>query len=511
MILYILLILLIILSCSNKKTIENFTSNPGKAGSINDPNYGLSGIQLSNKVFDPQIYSMKNFTNNFNKPKKQRLKTKNKKLLYTTPDNDKKISDYLDSSQIKLNELVRKNIDEGRVKLSMLPIEQFYLEPEPKDDFILPFDKNIPQVVTRDKKNISNMCTGYWEDWVGKDDCTINTPCKKIYRKWSYNNLGDDKDHDCKTDRTGISNINRKIDLSDYRRTSFNIHDPNNYPSNIDVASCNQVINYSQKYDLDEGDICSNSGKCGTGEECICDNNSTNSNCSKRDGSPDERDVVIPDTTVTPTDAPTVTPTTVAPTITTIPINPSTERNIAKLKISSVIKLDANFDSIGTDTTSSSYKSFSLKFKQDMANLLNISPDEVKINNIKKGSIIVYFTIESNNITKDKLLDKFKDTGIPIAGSNTISKISESDITMPNNNRIVTSTNYNYNVYKPVSTNSDINYIFDKINEFLDGVYTYRIVIWIAIILLLFIVLFKKSKKKTEIQELENLLESSSK
>ena len=76
----------------------------------------------------------------------------------------------------------------------------------------LPFHKNIPQVVTRDKKNISNMCTGYWEDWVGIDECTINTPCKKIiYRKWSYNNLGDDKDHDCKTDRTGISNINRKM------------------------------------------------------------------------------------------------------------------------------------------------------------------------------------------------------------------------------------------------------------------------------------------------------------
>lgn len=298
MILYILLILLIILTCFKQKKVEYFVANPSKAGSINDDNYGLSGIQLSNKVYDPQIYNMKNFKDH-NKPKKQRYKTKNNRLIYTTSDNDNKINEYIKNTELKLEELVRKNIDEGRVKLSMLPIEQFYLQPEPKDDFILPFDKNIPQVVIRNKRNISNMCTGYWEDWVGKDDCTVDTPCKKIYRKWSYNNLGDDDDHDCKTDATGITNINKKINLDDYRKTSFNIHDPNSYPTNIDVATCNQVINYSQEYGI-EGDGCSDSGKCGNSDKCICENDSKDSNCAINDEEIDDTEIVIPAEIVTP-------------------------------------------------------------------------------------------------------------------------------------------------------------------------------------------------------------------
>lgn len=249
MILYILLILILFMcNNDNNTTIEYYTNdiNPSDMVDINEK-------KENNYVIDDSVCDSKD----------------KRSLIYTSNDNNNKIKKYLESSQERLNMIVKKYIDDSKVKLSMLPIEQSYLKPEPKDDFILPFDKSINQVSVRNRKYIDNMCTGYWGNWIGKDECKIDTPCKKIYRKWNYNNLGDEEDHDCKTDSSGITNINKEINLKDYKNQTFNIDDPSKYPSNIDVARCDQVINYSQQFNVNDADY-----KCNDSNNSITDKNS---------------------------------------------------------------------------------------------------------------------------------------------------------------------------------------------------------------------------------------------
>ena len=247
MILYILLILILFL-CNDKNTkIEYYTNKISTSDFVN----------ISEKEEESKEESNINVCDNRDKHS----------LIYTSNENNDKIKKYLESSQERLNKIVKKYIDDSKVKLSMIPIEQYYLEPEPKDDFILPFDKSINQVSIRNRKYIDNMCTGYWGKWIGKEDCKVDTPCKKIHRRWNYNNLGDEDDHNCKTDSTGFSNINKEIDFKDYKRQIFNIDDPSKYPSNVDVARCDQVINYSQEFNIND-------------EDYTCDENNNNKDLS---------------------------------------------------------------------------------------------------------------------------------------------------------------------------------------------------------------------------------------
>ena len=294
MIPYILLVILLLLVISrcNNKLIEYFP-NPEKAGAVNNHDLPVLKTEEGKNINDSMIYNKNNFEQC--SYQKNLEKIKNKNLISTTINNNKKLLEYEDKLEETIDDMIQKEIDNQRVILSIIPSKQ--LEVNEQDDYILGFDENVPLVVTRTKKNISNICTGYWEDWIDKENCKKNTPCARIYRKWSYNNLGDNEEHDCMTDRSGISNISQKINLEDYKRVTFDINKPDDYPTNVDVARCNQVFDYSQKFDITDGSICSNNGKC-TGDDvsCSCTNNSDDPNC-KSDNRDDESD----DNSPTPT------------------------------------------------------------------------------------------------------------------------------------------------------------------------------------------------------------------
>lgn len=273
-ILLVILLWLVICRCNNK-LVEPFP-NPEKAGAVNNHDLPVLKTEEGKSINDSMIYDKNNFEQC--SYQKNLEKIKNKNLISTTENNIKKLIDYEEKLEKSIEDMIQTEIDNQRVILSMIPYSQF--EVNEQDDFILGFDENIPLVVTRTRKNISNICTGYWEDWIDKESCTKNTPCKRIYRKWSYNNLGDDDDHDCMTDRSGISNISQKLNLDDYNSDNFDINKPDDYPTNVDVARCNQVFDYSQKFDLTDGSICSNSGKCVDSDlSCSCNNNSDDPNC----------------------------------------------------------------------------------------------------------------------------------------------------------------------------------------------------------------------------------------
>ena len=294
MLLYIILLVLLVLNiCTSNNTIEYFKPNPQKAGSVEvDKRFkNIRKMDESLKINNNMVVNKDAFFEDELKTEeelKQDIdKVSNKKLIYTTEENNNKIIDYENKVKSQLNDILESEINNGKVIMSVLPDLQLDdLKDRQFQQHILGFDVNIPQVVTRNKKYISNLCTGYWGDWVNKDQCKKETPCKKIYRKWNYNNLGDDEDHDCKTDRSGINNINKLIDLKDYRRTSFNINDTDDYPSNVDVTSCNKVIDYNKDFGVKGGLLCSNKGKCdGISMKCKCDNDSEDANCSP-DGIP---------------------------------------------------------------------------------------------------------------------------------------------------------------------------------------------------------------------------------
>ena len=280
-ILLIILLWLVIRRCNNK-LVEHFP-NPEKAGAVNNNDLPVLKTEEGKSINDSMIYDKNNFEQCSYQKNLEKIKSKN--LISTTENNIKKLLDYEKKLEKSIEDMIQTEIDNQRVLLSILPYDLFKVNEQ--DNFILGFDENIPQVVTRTKKNISNICTGYWEEWIDKDKCRKDTPCMRIYRKWSYNNLGDDDNHDCMTDRSGISNISQKIKLDDYKKLSFDINKPDKYPTNVDVARCNQVFDYSQKFDLNDGAICSNNGKCVDSDvSCSCTNNSDDPNCVESDNEP---------------------------------------------------------------------------------------------------------------------------------------------------------------------------------------------------------------------------------
>ena len=285
MILIIIIILLIILIHIDCDNIEAFTANPQLAGSIESKSIlknKYTGIDESlninyNKIFDMYNYYEYPDDKIFDRPSNTK-KFMNKRLIYTSERNNQKILKYEEELKKGLRDMLKKDIDDTKRIITVLPKGYEEIEQLPSQQYILGFDSHIPQIVKRsDPGSILNMCTGYWGKWENKEECTKQTPCKKVYRKWMFNNTGDDKD-DCYTDNKGISNQRELIDLKKYNDL-YNPGSLENRPTHIDLAPCNQVIDYSSKYDISGGE-CSDKGKCIDGNDtCECDSSGVGNNC----------------------------------------------------------------------------------------------------------------------------------------------------------------------------------------------------------------------------------------
>jgi hypothetical protein len=101
----------------------------------------------------------------------------------------------------------------------------------------------------------------------------------------------------------------------------------------------------------------------------------------------------------------------------------------------SAITIGVDIATIGTDQTAASYTNFVTSFSDDMAALLGITADRVRVDSVTGGSVIVGFTVTgpgvygTNGDWTSQLTTVFESPGVTIAGLQTTSTISATDIT----------------------------------------------------------------------------------
>eukprot|EP01052_Picozoa_sp_SAG31_P021493 SAG31_NODE_1665_length_7585_cov_6.666711_4_plen_209_part_00 len=103
-----------------------------------------------------------------------------------------------------------------------------------------------------------------------------------------------------------------------------------------------------------------------------------------------------------------------------------------EVTVTAAITLDVGFDEIGSDPTAESYTTFVADFSADMATLLGVNEDDITVNSIVAGSVIVDFTVESTTafVNAETVSGAFSNTGVEIAGARTTSTIAMDDITV---------------------------------------------------------------------------------
>jgi len=218
--LLILLLLFLFIICYTKKDIhEGFIalySNPVLAGSIiysntKDKIVGVDEAPTAG-IYDIQEYIKypkdKAFVKGSTRDSIEEIKDKNldayvnakvsmKDRLIQLNDYDEHIIELEREIKEDLRNEIKKQIEEDKQCVSIMP--KAYTDPRDKiqaDDYILGFDKSIPDVVSR--QNSTKKCIGAWGEWNGNGGSNISDICKeqvdscnKIYRKWKITDMGD--------------------------------------------------------------------------------------------------------------------------------------------------------------------------------------------------------------------------------------------------------------------------------------------------------------------------------
>jgi hypothetical protein len=102
--------------------------------------------------------------------------------------------------------------------------------------------------------------------------------------------------------------------------------------------------------------------------------------------------------------------------------------------VSTAITLDADFDTIGSDTSAESYITFVSSFTSDVAALFSVSEDNITVNSLVAGSVVVDFTISTDesiaSVSATDVVAVFSSTGVSIAGARTTTTIAAEDVTV---------------------------------------------------------------------------------
>jgi hypothetical protein len=108
---------------------------------------------------------------------------------------------------------------------------------------------------------------------------------------------------------------------------------------------------------------------------------------------------------------------------------PSPEQN----SVRAAVVLDTSLDNIGS-AGDATYTVFTLNFKTDIAMLLNVNVDRLRVNSITAGSVIVDFTVlpgsDGEPVATRTITTAFAVPGVVIAGVTTLSAIDHSSITV---------------------------------------------------------------------------------
>jgi hypothetical protein len=95
--------------------------------------------------------------------------------------------------------------------------------------------------------------------------------------------------------------------------------------------------------------------------------------------------------------------------------------------------LDTSLDDIGS-VGDATYSVFTLNFKTDVAVLLNVNVDRLRVNSVTAGSVIVDFTVlpgpDGEPVATSSIISAFAAPGVAIAGVTTLSTIDHSLITV---------------------------------------------------------------------------------
>jgi hypothetical protein len=108
---------------------------------------------------------------------------------------------------------------------------------------------------------------------------------------------------------------------------------------------------------------------------------------------------------------------------------PSPEQN----SVRTAVVLDTSLDIIGS-VGDATYTVFTSTFKTDIAMLLNVDVDRLRVNSITAGSVIVDFTVlpssDGEPVAASTITSAFAAPGVVIAGVMTLSAIDRSSITV---------------------------------------------------------------------------------
>jgi hypothetical protein len=100
--------------------------------------------------------------------------------------------------------------------------------------------------------------------------------------------------------------------------------------------------------------------------------------------------------------------------------------------VSASVGLDADFETIGSDPDTDSYRNFVVDFKSDTATLLGVDEAQIVVNSVLAGSVLVDFTVSPDangrSVTVVALSTAFSAPGVSVAGAMTISTIEPSAV-----------------------------------------------------------------------------------
>lgn len=104
-----------------------------------------------------------------------------------------------------------------------------------------------------------------------------------------------------------------------------------------------------------------------------------------------------------------------------------------KHSVRTTVMLDTSLDDIGS-VGDATYSVFTLNFKTDVAVLLNVNVDRLRVNSVTAGSVIVDFTVlpgpDGEPVATSSIISAFAAPGVAIAGVTTLSTIDHSLITV---------------------------------------------------------------------------------
>jgi hypothetical protein len=102
--------------------------------------------------------------------------------------------------------------------------------------------------------------------------------------------------------------------------------------------------------------------------------------------------------------------------------------------VSATITLNADFNAIGSDVDTEGYVEFVSGFKTDTAALLGVNEEQIVVNSVLAGSVVVSFTVvpdeDGHSLSVVALATTFSRPGISLAGATTTSTITSAGVTV---------------------------------------------------------------------------------